>query len=82
MTAHTSSWSANKKVLRCLEFLRRTVAALGGRRFLLALGAGGITSALVWYGKIDGVIYRDVILGTVGIYIAGNTYQKATELKK
>lgn len=58
------------------ENIQRWLAATGGRRFLLSLGAGVISSILVWYGKIDGSIYRDVVIGTVGLYIAGNTVQK------
>jgi hypothetical protein len=56
--------------------LERVLHALGGRRFLLSVGAGAFTTLLCWYGKIDGIIYRDVILGTVGAYIAGNVVQK------
>lgn len=58
------------------ENIQRWLASLGGRRFLLSLGAGVVSSVLVWYGKIDGSIYRDVVIGTVGLYIAGNTAQK------
>jgi hypothetical protein len=61
------------------ENINRVISAIGGRRFLLSLGSGVITSLLVWYGKIDGSIYRDVVLGTVGIYIAGNTFQKVKQ---
>lgn len=64
-----------------LEKLRQLVAALGGRRFLLSLGAGAIPSLLVWGGFISDVVYRDIILGTVGAYIAGNTIQKGVEIK-
>lgn len=48
----------------------------GGRRFLLTLGCGMVTSALLWFGKLDPTTYSVVILGTVGAYIAGNTVQK------
>jgi hypothetical protein len=48
----------------------------GGRRFVLTIGCGIATTALVWFGKINGEIYSIVTLGTVGAYIAGNTYQK------
>lgn len=59
-----------------LDNLRKVIEALGGRRFILSCGAGVITSVLVWYAKITPEVYRDVILGTVGLYIAGNTFQK------
>lgn len=45
----------------------------GGRRLSMCLGSAFICTALIWFGKIDGNIYRDLILGTVGLYIAGNT---------
>lgn len=61
------------------ENINRAISVLGGRRFLLSLGSGIVTTLLVWYGKIDGNIYRDVVLGTVGIYIAGNTFQKVKQ---
>lgn len=53
-----------------------TISTFGGRRFLLTLGCGVVTSILLWFGKLDGAIYATVVLGTVGAYIAGNTVQK------
>jgi hypothetical protein len=52
------------------------ITQLGGRRFLLTLGCGIATTILVWFGKIDGMTYSAVILGTVAAYITGNTWQK------
>lgn len=66
-----------------LDYLRKIVSSLGGRKFLLALGCGVVTTVLIWNGKITPEIYRDVVLGTVGIYIAGNAYQKKiTQVKE
>jgi hypothetical protein len=48
----------------------------GGRKFLLTLGCGLVTTVLVWFQKIDGATYSLVILGTVGAYITGNVVQK------
>jgi uncharacterized membrane protein YeaQ/YmgE (transglycosylase-associated protein family) len=45
---------------------------IGGTKFLLAFCSACASTALVWFGKIDGNIFRDVILGCVGAYIAGN----------
>jgi hypothetical protein len=58
---------------------REVLEHMGGRRFLLCLGSGVITSLLTWVGKIDGSIYATVILGTIGVYVAGNTYQKTRD---
>ena len=51
---------------------------IGGRRFIATVGAGVVTSALQWFGKLDpaGTTYAMVIIGTVGAYITGNTLQK------
>jgi len=48
----------------------------GGRRFLLTLGCGAVCTVLVWCGRIDGMVFRDIIIGTVAAYIAGNVAQK------
>lgn len=52
------------------------IANFGGRRFLLTVGCGLATTALVWYGKIGDGVYATVIIATVGAYITGNTVQK------
>lgn len=52
------------------------IQAIGGRRFLMSMGCGIACTALVYFGKIDGNIFRDVVVATVGAYIAGNTIQK------
>ena len=49
---------------------------LGGRRFIISMLIGAATAILVYYAKISDTIYATVILGTVGAYITGNTYQK------
>ena len=64
--------------------MRAAIESSGGRRFLLALGAGICTTALQWFGKLDpaGTTYAMVIIGTVAAYITGNTVQKAKEAPK
>jgi hypothetical protein len=64
-----------------LDNIGRLLYAIGGRRFLLTLLVGAATTVLTWYGKITDSIYRDVILGTVGIFIGGTTLQKNTQIK-
>lgn len=58
-----------------MDFL---ITRLGGRRFLLTLGCGGVTALLQACGKLDpaGATYALVVVGTVGAYITGNTAQK------
>jgi xanthosine utilization system XapX-like protein len=57
------------------------VEGWGGRRFLITLGCGFVTSLLQYLGKLDpaGSTYAIVIVGTVGAYIGGNTYQKVKD---
>lgn len=49
---------------------------IGGRRFIMCIGAGLITSLLTYYGKIDSSTYGDVVIWVTGLYITGNTLQK------
>lgn len=58
------------------EELQRWGKVTGGRRFALTLGAGIVCTILKWHGKIDDTTFATVVLGTVGFYISGNTYQK------
>lgn len=58
------------------ETLRAWIAAAGGRRFLLTLGAGVMSSVLLACGQLTSGDYVLVVLGTVGAYIAGNSWQK------
>jgi hypothetical protein len=52
------------------------LTAWGGRRFLMTMGCGMACTVLVWFAKIDGAIFRDIIIATVSVYIAGNVAQK------
>lgn len=56
--------------------MHSTITKLGGRRFLMTMGCGVACTTLVWFAKIDGAIFRDIIIATVAAYIAGNTIQK------
>ena len=52
------------------------IESIGGRRFIMSMLVGFTTAALTYLGKIDGTTYSLVILGTIGAYITGNTFQK------
>lgn len=58
--------------------IRAAIETSGGRRFVLAMGAGITTTILQWFEKLDpaGNTYMLVVLGTVGAYLAANTAQK------
>jgi len=63
--------------------INKYIETAGGRRFLLTLGAGIVTSALQYLGKLDanGSTYQTVIIATVAAYITGNVAQKHVESK-
>jgi hypothetical protein len=50
----------------------------GGRRFILAMGAGVTATFLQWHGKLDaaGSSYALIVLGTVAAYITGNVVER------
>ena len=52
-------------------------AKFGGRRFILAVGAGVMSTALQWFGKLEpsGTAYAAVIAATVAAYITGNVME-------
>lgn len=56
--------------------MRSAMTSAGGRRFLLTLGCGIVCTVLLWFGKLDDIVYRDIIIATVAAYITGNTVQK------
>ena len=49
------------------------------RKFILAAVTLLVASVLLLLGDIGPTIWRDVVLGTVGVYIAGNVAQKASK---
>jgi hypothetical protein len=48
----------------------------GGRKFILCMLIAIISTSLVIYGAITAINFRDLILGTAGLYIGGNVSQK------
>lgn len=61
--------------------IRRFIEELGGRRYVLAIGAGIVATVLQWFGKLDaaGTTYAVIVIGCVGAYITGNTVQKVKQ---
>jgi hypothetical protein len=60
--------------------MNNVICSLGGRRFLVTVGCGIATTMLCFLEKIDGSVYATVIISTVGVFIAGRTYQKSQEI--
>lgn len=50
--------------------------ALGGRRFLLTLGAGFVNTALRLFGFISESGYLELTGATVAVYIAARAYSE------
>ena len=61
------------------ENVGRWLSAFGGRRFAAAMLVQVMTWYLAYQKLIDGPIYRDVVLGTVAVYIGSGTYQKVKQ---
>lgn len=56
--------------------LGNQIAQAGGRRFVMALGAGIVNTLLLMGGYIGEASYVPLTLGIVGVYVAGGTAQK------
>lgn len=54
---------------------RTNFEIVGGRRFMLCVGCGLMSSILVWFGKIDSAGYVTLTLGTVGAYITAGAWE-------
>lgn len=55
----------------------RPLSRVGGRRFVMTIGCGAVCTLLLVFDKLDAITFRDIIIATVAVYIAGNTYQKS-----
>ncbi len=54
---------------------------IGGRRFALTVGAGIVHTLLLLLDKLSGEQFVMLTMGTVAVYIGGNTYQKVQETR-
>lgn len=48
------------------------------RKFILAALTLVAATGMLYLEHLTAILWRDVVLGTVGVYIAGNVAQKAT----
>jgi hypothetical protein len=55
------------------EFMQRA----SSRKFIAAMAVLAAATTALAFDLITALIWRDVVLGTVGIYITGNVAQKA-----
>lgn len=54
---------------------------LTSRKFILALLTLLAASMLLWFGHLEPLLWRDVVIATVGAYITGNVAQKVMQPK-
>ena len=55
--------------------------SFASRKFILAVATLVAASVLVWFGRIEALLRRDVVIATVGAYITGNVAQKVLASK-
>lgn len=63
------------------QALRDLIAATGGRRFTMTIGAGLVHTGLLVAGYVSEQTYLTLTLATVGAYLTANTMQKIKEVK-
>lgn len=51
---------------------------VGGRRYMMCMGACIACTALLWFGKLDPKNFADIIIWVTGIYVTGNVAQRAS----
>jgi uncharacterized membrane protein YeaQ/YmgE (transglycosylase-associated protein family) len=51
------------------------ITTMGGRKFMFVVLCVLLTAFLTWTDKLDAGAYTTIILGIVGVYIAGNVTQ-------
>lgn len=68
---------------RIVSWLKETLDAIDGdERFLMTLGAGMVHTSLLLMGAIDMLTFRDLTLGTVGIFIGGSSYTTGVQIRQ
>jgi len=56
--------------------MRDVYSQYGGQRYVLVLLTLALCSFLLWERRLSSPDFALVVIGTVGAYIAGRTYQK------
>jgi hypothetical protein len=51
-------------------------SSVGGRRFALALLTLASINVLLWFQRLSDIVYRDVLIAVIAVYVAGNVIQK------
>lgn len=59
------------------EKLHAWLEAAGGRRFVMAMGAGVVSTLLFVFGKLTQGNYMMLQSGTILMYLAANNHEKA-----
>jgi hypothetical protein len=59
-----------------------SLTSLGGRKFILCVGCGIVSSLLLWFGKLDAANYTMLIGFTIGAYITGGTIDNIKGINK
>ena len=52
------------------------MGALGGRRYIMCVGSGVVSTGLLMLHYLDPSNFQIIILGTIGAYIAGNSFER------
>jgi hypothetical protein len=62
--------------------MEKLISSAGGRKFLVVVGAGIVTTILCATGIVTESVYETVVIGIVGLFITGNVVQAVTAPKK
>jgi hypothetical protein len=70
-------------VAAIVNWLKKLLDTIDGdERFIMTLGSGMVNTLLVHQQIISDLIYRDIILGTVGVFILGSAYTAGVQIKQ
>lgn len=64
-----------------MSWVQDFIENAGGQRFVMTMGAGIVNTLLLAFNRLSPEIYRDLTLGTVGVFIGAVTYQKVADMR-